>query len=293
MKLKLLIIVSLAIISLDNFAQMSGSYNYQKGNNQSDKSIQHARKARFINDSTVLIEVDVLQNCYADNFMAIFAIRQKADNLENLNRFINSRINGFKNGLINHGIDTADIYVDMISQVPVYDWSEEKRLFSKNYVEVPDGFELSKNVHIQFTNENLLDSVMLIAAQNEIYDLVKVDYFVDEIDKKYDNLRKKALEIAKGKKASFEGIGIDFSSAFATIAEEIQTIYPENQYIKYTASKSYVGKGKRYKKANKTATMFYSKIDYSTYEQVINPAILQPAIQLSYSLKIKYVLKKK
>jgi len=45
-------------------------------------------------------------------------------------------------------------------------------LFSKTYTEVPKGFEMQKNLHIKFNDENLLDDIMTFAANNEIYDFI-------------------------------------------------------------------------------------------------------------------------
>ena len=37
--------------------------------------------------------------------------------------------------------------------------------------------------------------------------------------------------------------------------------------------------------------MFYNKLPYHKYDIVINPAILEPVVQFTYSLTLKYVIK--
>ena len=40
--------------------------------------------------------------------------------------------------------------------------------------------ELKKNIHVRYTKSTMLDKIVTAAAQNEIYDLVKVDYSIKD-----------------------------------------------------------------------------------------------------------------
>jgi hypothetical protein len=75
-------------------------------------------------------------------------------------------------------VKEKDVFTDMLSFVPVYEIETTRKLFSKTYQEVPAGFEIQKNIHIKFTDARILDQLVTAAAKEEIYDLVKVDFFV-------------------------------------------------------------------------------------------------------------------
>ncbi len=82
------------------------------------------------------------------------------------------------------GHPDGDIYVDMVNFFPKYEYDVSKKLFSKKtYTEIPKGFELQKNIHIRYTAPALLDRIVTAAARQEIYDIVKVDYFVKDPQK--------------------------------------------------------------------------------------------------------------
>lgn len=88
----------------------------------------------------------------------------------------------------------AETYVDMISFVPVYQYNAEKKTSSKKtYNEVPAGFELKKNIHIKFQDPSQLNDFIAILSKNEIYDLIRVDYFAANLE----NIRKELMAKAK------------------------------------------------------------------------------------------------
>ena len=63
---------------------------------------------------------------------------------------VNIRYNGFCKDLSKAGIQKENIFLDMISLVPVFEMQVEKKLFSKTYNEVPVGFKLEKNIHVHY-----------------------------------------------------------------------------------------------------------------------------------------------
>jgi hypothetical protein len=113
----------------------------------------------------------------------------------------------------------------------------------------------------------------------------------------YDTLRTRAVALIQKKTRQLAALGINFKPEnykYQTLAEDITSTYPEERYASYTAFSSSNPK-KNIKTQNeykKNTTYYYSKVGYNNYDLVINPAVLEPAIQLSYSLKVRYSLKK-
>ena len=151
-------------------------------------------------NSTITIDVRALQNVKASSYTAIFNVSQIGETAEITKNLIQNKIDAIKKALLNIGISEKSIVIDVISFVPVYEVEVTKKLFSKSYTEVPKGFELQQNIHIQFTEANQFEKILSACANNEVYNLVKVDYFIDNIAEVYSNLQSKLLALIKDKK---------------------------------------------------------------------------------------------
>jgi hypothetical protein len=184
----------------------------------------------------------------------------------------------------------------MISLVPVYEFEMEKKLFSKTYTEVPQGFEMQKNLHVQFKDEALLDKIVTAAANNEIYDFIKLEYFVENNAQKYTELRDAAVKYMKLKIENFKQLGINLDTVYHIISEKSSVVYPIDRYESYqafTGTSLEAMKGKMVNSVRKPKTMFYNKLPYHKFDIVINPGIIEPSVQFTYSLTLKYVVKDK
>jgi uncharacterized protein YggE len=292
------------------FSQAGGNVIYEENNrykqndnyNEDAELIWNARSDNSLNyivrqpqaDNEMIFTVNSLMNVKADSYLAIFNIVQAGKTAKEINSIVNSKIAGFKEEIKSSGISEQDIFTDMISLVPVYNYEVEKKLFSKTYTEVPQGFEMQKNVHLKFTDESKLDNIMTAAANNEIYDLIKVEYFVENNDKIYTELREKSIEYMNLKLESFKKLNIQFDTIYHIISEKSAVVYPIDRYRSYqafTGTSIEAIKSKNVTKVRKPMTMFYNKLPYHNYDIVINPAILEPVIQFTYSIIVKYVIK--
>ncbi|MBX3102229.1 MAG: hypothetical protein KF690_06960, partial [Bacteroidetes bacterium] len=136
----------------------------------------------YINDTTMIVNARVLLNVPADAYTAVFALVQVGQDLPTADNLMNARIETFRKELLKLGIPAENVFVDMIGIEPKFETTVEKKLFSKNAVETPAGFELAKNVHVMYLTDDMLGKIVTAAVAAEIYDLVKVDYFVNNLD---------------------------------------------------------------------------------------------------------------
>ncbi|TAF65532.1 MAG: hypothetical protein EAZ55_08200 [Cytophagales bacterium] len=256
------------------------------------------QEAQFINDSTIVIEVNTLLNQKADEYVAILNLTQLGKTIKEANDALESRIQNFIAAIISAGVPRESIYIDFISQIPLYSYEIDKKIFSKTANEVPFGFELQKNLHISYKNSTDLDKIMLLAADYEIYDLVKVDYIVKDMEAVYDLLRTKTTDILKKKVEMLKMLNININPEilkYNSITEDIRTAYPAESYESYTAySSTTLNRDiKTESTIRKPETFYYNKIHYGNFDAVINPILLEPSVQFVYSIKVKYSLKKK
>ena len=285
------------------FSQASGNYENSRQNrndyryNQQSGQYQPTSIAQAAapNSSVVNFDVKVLYNVEADSYMAIFHLSQVGKTVGQVDTLINERINGFKNKLAGLGIPEKNVFSDMLTFVPVYEYEVQRKLFSKKYNEIPKGFELKKNVHVLFEDENLLEKIVSAAAQNEIYDFVRVNYYVKNLDEIYKKMRTEAKKLIKEKEGDYRELGIELDTLYRSISENKMLIYPYSSYSTYQAYSSnnllntanINGKSKVVQ-AQKSTTQFYNPIDYSKFDVVVNPIILKPVVQFTYNLVVLY-----
>src|SRR5690606_21183705 len=127
-------------------------------------------------------------------YVAVFNLAQVGKTTTEVNEMIDKRIEAIQNKV--KGKPNVSMFVDMLTFVPVYEFEVEKKTFSrKTYNEIPVGFEVKKNIHIEYKDPNFLNELISVCSENEIYDLVRVDYFSSELENAKKELMNKAILI--------------------------------------------------------------------------------------------------
>ena len=272
-------------------------------NEENDKSyfanglnqMENYQKIGINTNNEMLLECSALMNVKADSYLAIFNLTQVAPSAKDADDLIAKRIAAFTEGLKSLGIQSTDVYSDMIYLIPIFEFEVEKKLFSKTYNEVPKGFEMQKNIHIRFKRSEIIDDIVTLAASNEIYDLVTVEYFVKDSQLAYDSLRLRAVNFIAKNANRFEKIGLKLDGEFRVVVEKTGVVYPESQYSDYEAFVSQsldAAKDKTVTTIRKPKTVAYNKLPYDEFDIVINPEFLEPVVQYTYKLQVKYTLNK-
>jgi predicted secreted protein len=274
-------------------AQVSGNINYQ---NPQYYSNNNTININFPTNADILISVKGLANVKADAYTAIFSATQTGKTTKEVNELIDQRIMLSLNEIkLKKGVET---FVDMISFVPVYEYEAEKKVFNrKTYNEVPAGFELKKNIHIKYSDPNQLNEFISILANNEIYDLVRVDYFSNALEtiKKEMTNKAKLLILEKVKNYEFL-LGETFTNAEKKIADDYIVSLPVEMYKSYEAYNSSslnLKKAANINQINKSNTLYYQPVFNKDFDFVINPTVLEPVIQIQYEVKIAINREKK
>ncbi|MEM9888254.1 MAG: SIMPL domain-containing protein [Bacteroidota bacterium] len=295
---------------LASFAQILG--NYDRNKNQSYDQAQEvysntftglnnqyrsvAKIATIAGENVLELSINALSNQRASSYTAIFNVVQIGQTAESTNASLNQQITAFTDALETIGIQKEDWYVDMVNFLPKYEYDVSKKLFSKKtFKEIPIGFELQKNVHIRFDDPAVLDEIVTAAAQQEIYDIVKVDYFVNNPQAIYSELRQAAMDYAQNIKLQYRDLKISLDSSYVIAAENAWVAYPGDRYETYQAFSSQKLSNKQQSsskvdKADKPTSRFYDAIAANNYDIVINPEILEPAVQFSYNLVLRFTL---
>lgn len=276
---------------------ISSSSSTKMGNAQRHGHPQ-TNPRRHVNPSAnITIDVHALFNAKASSYTAIFNVAQIGPSADAASTLMNERLSNVKKALAAIGITETDIAIDVISFVPVYEIEVTKKLFSKKYNEVPKGFELQQNIHIQFKKTQQFEKILAACASNEIYNLVKVDYFIENMKEVYQKLQNALVNLIKEKKEYYKILGFDLSEYNAVMADDKYCYFPKDFYRSYQAFNSVsfeaLNRNKGVTKAKKQTSYYYQPLSYENYDIVINPAILEPVVQIGMQIKLVYSPKPK
>ncbi|WP_343615158.1 SIMPL domain-containing protein [Flavobacterium sp.] len=282
--MKKLFYASFILFSQFMIGQVSGNVNYQ---NQYSPS--NTIDIGFPTSEGIVASVKGLANVKADSYMAIFSITQTGKTTKEVNELLDQRINkSLEEIKLKKGVET---FVDMISFVPMYEYEVEKKVFSrKTYNEIPVGFELKKNIHIKFTDPNQLNDFISILSNHEIYDLVRVDYFSNALETIKKEMMNKAKLLIQEKIKNYELLlGETFTNVEKRIADGFAVNLPVEMYKSYEAYNSSslnLKKAANVNQASKSTTLYYQPVFNKEFDFIINPAVLEPVIQIQYEVKI-------
>jgi hypothetical protein len=134
--------------------------------------------------------------------------------------------------------DSLDLFVDLISFTPIYELDLVKKVFNKKtYNEVPKGFEVKKNIHIKYKNPNELNKIIEVCSKSEIYNLVRVDYFSEQIEKQKRLLMDKAIKMVKQRlEDRAELLGKSPDDYTMQLSDGYTVVFPIEMYKQYQSA---------------------------------------------------------
>lgn len=279
------------------FAQVGGNVGYgdasAKARAQQRESAkrQLSREEMPPTESTMFIEANVLMNVKADEFVATFGVAEEAPTVEACQTKMDATVAAFTAEVKRMGIVPEAIFVDLTAQTKIYGFKVEGNLAKEEL----SGFELKKTVAIRFRDKALIDPLLLAASRQKIYDLIKVDYVVSDLARVQERLADAAAEVIKTKAARHQKLlGIGLRAVPQVFVDRTSAHYPTDMYDSYSAgeSESVSGGPDRsqltVQSLRKSRTFYYNPLTGDGFDRVIEPVILEPVVQFTYYLKLKY-----
>jgi uncharacterized protein YggE len=242
-------------------------------------------------DSTMFLEANVLMNVKADEYVATFGVAEEGETVEACQTKMDATLAALTEALKPLGFGPKDLFVDFAAQTKVYGYKVEGNLAREQLV----GFELKKTVAIRFRDQALFDRLVAAASRAKIYDLVKVDYVVTKLAPIQERLAEEAAAAIKAKAARHERfLGIRLRPVPQLYGEIFSTYYPTEMYDSYTGGESEMIAGDAdrarmtVQSLRKGRTFYYHPLDADGFDRVIDPVILEPVVQFTLYLKLKY-----
>lgn len=272
------------------FAQESGNRTY--GTQRRKPPTNSGVLTASVNNREVyFVEANVLVNMKADAYVAVFGLVQEAPTAAESNGKINTQVAGFSRDLESLGIKRSDVFVDFITQNKVYDYTTSGNVTTEKF----SGFETKKNVAVRYKDREILEKILSAATKFAIFDLIKVDYVVGDINGVHAKLYEEAVKVIKQKEAAYaNSFGIKLSPTNLA-NEKYDAFYPGELYASYQAFESGNTSGdynNRVIQQRKTKTFYYEPLEASNFDTVINPLGIEPMVQFTLYLRMQYDLKK-
>ncbi len=281
-------------------AQVSGNIGYSQ-NGGKNRAVQNERNKRVMTKEDIpptgtstFVEANVLMNVRADEYVASFGLSQEGETIADCSQKMDTTIKIFSNELKTLGLGEETRFVDLIAQNKIYGFEVAGAIAREKLV----GFELKKNISIHYKDTALLEKIVLAASRSQIFDLIKVDYIVLNTDPIQDKLMEEASRIIKRKASRYEKLlDIKLQPPAQVYAEKSAVYYPSGMYDTYVAFESeHVGTPANRERlttqtARKTRTFYFNSLDADGFDAVINPVVIEPVVQFTLYLKVKYEVK--
>lgn len=294
----LIALLSLVLLStMVLYAQVGGNAGYgQTGGRANAELSERAHRVISKEDhpptgTATFLEANVLMNVKANEYVAVFAVSTDGATVAECAQKSDATLKTFVADIHSLGIAADDVFVDFIAQTKTYGFTVEGDIAKEKLV----GFELKKNVSVHYTDRLLLDKLIAAASRSQIFDLVKVDYIVKDLNKVQDKLAEAASRVLDQKKSRYgKLLGVRLVPPMQVYADRSAIHYPTELYDSYTAAESEAMNSNAIRQkytvqqARKSRTFYYNGLDADGFDEVINPVITEPVVQFTLYLKVKY-----
>jgi uncharacterized protein YggE len=276
-------------------AQVGGGSVYGQGQGGNAQANERAKRTVAKEEmpptaTSMFLDASVMINVKADEYVAVFGISLEGTTLDECNQKMQLTIAQFSDDLRHLGARADDIYVDYVAQNRIYGYE----IVGDIAKEKVTGFELKKTVSVHYRDKTSLDKFVAAASRAQIFDLIKVDYIVINIDAIHTKLMEDAARVIKLKAANHArllGIKVVQPQVYA---EKYSTYFPTEMYDSYTAYESedmmsnYYRQKYTVQSARKNRTFYFNALSAKSFDHVVNPVVIEPVVQFTLYLKVKY-----
>jgi uncharacterized protein YggE len=282
--------------------QIGGNQLYGGNNNQYQNIKEYAEstvpKVSMTKES-VKIFVNILNNVKADAYVVTLGINEENLSVESCNAKINQRIENFQNSISKLGITSSDVYVDFVSQTKIYDYVSDEGNININIKQVDVGFEIKKNIIFKISKLELFDQIVELASKEKIYNIINVEYFVENENAIYEEMLEEAMKIQKSRVKLLNLKESDWEMK-PMIDIQFTSIQPGKQYKKFQAFESgSVSYSNHYnsntivvqKEQRKSSTFYFDGLESNVYDKIMNATT--PIVGIQYSMNLSFVYHKK
>lgn len=233
------------------------------------------------------MSASVLMNVPADTLLAVFALTAEGTTIQIAQEKVIAQEAKLREELKKAGLPAHLVESEFISQNRLYEFKLEPDLAR----EVLAGFETKRNVIVRVPKTTGLDRVIQAAGLADVFDLIRVDYLVTDLQGIRDRLRIEASAALRRKLESYrKGLGMPRLAVKQVLSESFAAYYPTESYAAYDASegenitRGFAGMRQTTIFARKPKTFYYQPLNGKLFDAVVSPLVTLPVVQFTLNL---------
>jgi hypothetical protein len=262
----------------------SGSRRYPSGYGGASATENTVEQPNLLVTTYQFIEAKLLTSLPSKEYVAIFGLNQEADKMEEANRKLQDQASRLRQALATLGIRPDDVYLDFITQTRTYDFQIKDNTAREKMA----GFQIKENLAVRFQDRGLLDRIVPLAAQQGVYDLIKVEYRTDDLAPIRERMAEEARKIIKKKEESYAALGVRLTPVNIAV-ETFDAFQPYDAYSSYRAFETGgVDDNYRVIERRKSSTLYFDPLDPGKFDSVLTPIGFEPQVQCAYFVRVRY-----
>lgn len=178
-------------------------------------------------DYTISIAVKVLYNATPDGYHVTYTKSFISQTVAGVEQLMNAKTDSLIRAVRSIGIVQQDVVLDILALDPIFNLNIRDTI-----IDQPIGYKITENVTFRINQLSNLRRLSKICLDHNIYDLVKVQAYLNNAKPILDSLAQKSVEILELKKQLSEDIGWTFDNGTTNFKESKQVFYPNERYLK-------------------------------------------------------------
>ena len=168
----------------------------------------------------------------------VLAVTHEAKTSKECKTGIKTKIEELRPLWVQAGVKDENIVEDFISILPQYDFEAQQLGDQQVAMEKKVGFLMQTNIHLAVKDDAEANRVLDMAIDNGITDIIGFDYWSEQLDEKKQEVRAKAMQVAKEKSKALLDRLFEKKPRVINVQENTIVVNPTQMYESYTNTSS-------------------------------------------------------
>ena len=233
-----LVLTATLLVVPSGLAQMSGSRSGVYSPSTQTSQENFAELTTEAAQSYIVVEGKSVLSVQPTAIRIVLAVTHEAKTSKECKTAIEGKIAELRPLWIQAGIKDENIVEDFISILPRYEFEAKELDGQQVAMEKKVGFLMQTNIHLAVKDDVEASKVLDVAFENGSTDVIGFDYWSEQLDLKKQEVRAKALKVAKDKsKILLDGL-FGKTPRVINVQENTIVVSPAQMYESFTNASS-------------------------------------------------------
>lgn len=276
--------LAIVFLSVSLFAQ---TYDYSSNKHQIFNDYKN--ESVNVSGNVLSIKTRVIFNAVPDGYHVTYTFTSISNTVEELEAITQKKIHKLESDLKKEKFKNNHVILDIVSLDPVFDFKTDTSSHPS-----PNFYKSTYNLSFTIDDIGQMDQLSRVCLNYDIYDLVDINPFINNVDFIEDSLINKSVEVLNKKKAFAEKLGFSINDGKPSFNKKKTTIYPSERHLK-----EFIRNRSLYQhNFSQNSTIGYNRqvdidnyynIDLHKSDYIFNAKEGKPVIQFVYDISYNYV----